>query len=108
MDCALNGSGDLAADERGLPYFVSGREELAQRLYIALSARKGGFLYDRELGSRLSETELTDGQQAAALAREALQPLPGAEVLDARLLDGQVTVRVSCDGEEFEIAVRRS
>ena len=107
MDCALSSSGDLAADSSGLPFLVSGREEIAQQLYIALSAKKGCFLYDRELGSRLGESETISEEQALALARDALRPVGGAEVLWVRIQNGQITVCVLAGGEQFEVGVRR-
>ena len=106
MDTALSISGDLALDSREMPYFVSGTEEVRQRLYIMLSATKGGFIYNRELGSRLSQEEPADNAQAEALAREALSALPDAEVISAVIFDGELTVRIRYEGEELIINVR--
>ncbi len=107
MDSALSRSGDLALDDRGLPYLISDTDETAQQLYILLSARRGRFLYDRRLGSRLSEETPLTIHQAEALAREALILLPGAEVLSAELSGGELLVRISYEGQHYEIIVKR-
>ena len=72
----------------GLPYHIAGREELLQRMYILLSAKKGGFIYNRELGSRIGGIIPSDAQAAAkaeAYARKALESVPYAEVTGANI-----------------------
>lgn len=106
MDTALSIGGDLAVDTRGMLYYVSGREEICQQIYILLSAKKGAFIYNRELGSRISGSPALSAEQAAALAREALRTIPRAEVLSAEFEDGDLTVRVGYGGEVLVINVR--
>lgn len=109
-DTAININGDVARDSGGKVYYVSGREETAQRLYILLSARKEGFIYDRELGSDIGLIDLNDSSaalKAEACARRALACMPSAEVTGAAVEGDNVTVFVSVDDEEYSISVRR-
>ena len=48
MDTALDISGDFKTDGRGYPYMIA--DDTWQQVYILLSAKSGGFYYDRELG----------------------------------------------------------
>ena len=83
MDTALHISGDWAVDAQAHPYIITDKEEKQQQLYIRLSAVKGGFLYDRTLGSALAYLDISRPdavQQAEALARQALAQEPSAEV----------------------------
>ena len=87
----------------GLPYHIAGREELLQRMYILLSAKKGGFIYNRELGSRIGGISPSDAQAAAkaeAYARKALESVPYAEVTGANIDNNAVKVTVSVQGED--------
>lgn len=93
----------------GLPYHIAGREELLQRMYILLSAKKGGFIYNRELGSRIGGISPSDAQAAAkaeAYARKALESVPYAEVTGANIDNNAVKVTVSVQGEDAEIELR--
>ena len=108
-DTKLSLTGDLAKSYDGRPYHISGRDELEQKMYILLSARKGAFIYDRELGSRIYEidTESPDAvTETEAQARNALAVIPQAEVTGVQINNGAVTVFVNCGGEEFEIVPR--
>ena len=109
-DTAININGDVARDSGGRVYYVSGREETAQRLYILLSAKRGGFIYGRELGSGIGLVGLTDSDAALrveAYARQALAGMPSAEVTGAAVANGEVTVFVAVDNEEYNITIRR-
>ena len=78
MDTALNISGDIS------PYTISETDELKQRLYIALSAKKGGFIYDRELGSDIFAVDLSEPDcinKIEVFASKALSDISNAEVI---------------------------
>ncbi|MBQ9461763.1 MAG: hypothetical protein IJU51_07620 [Clostridia bacterium] len=109
MDMKLGLHGDMEINSMGLPYHIAGMEELIQRIYVLLSARKGGFIYNRELGSGISEVSPDDPQavpKIEACARKALESIPEAEVTGAAINDGQITVTVSLTGIDIEIIVR--
>ncbi len=104
-------NGDLLRDSSGRPYFVSDRDETAQRLYILLSAKRGGFIYDRELGSDIGLIDPADSDasvRAEAYARRALACMPQAEVTGVCVEQNGITVFVTADGEEYGIRVRRT
>ena len=110
MDTALHISGDWAVDAQAHPYIITDKEEKQQQLYIRLSAVKGGFLYDRTLGSALAYLDISRPdavQRAEALARQALAQEPSAEVTGVSLEEDMLIVFVQMDGENYEIPVRR-
>lgn len=100
-------NGDILVDDSGNLCLLSGREEIKQRLYIMLSARRGGFVYDRELGSELCDASLTDSDNAAALARKALSRMPEAEVTGVDISGDLLCVSVVYEGYLYNINVRR-
>lgn len=53
MDTAIQ-NGDFLRDAGGRLRSLDGREELLQRAYLRLQARRGAFPYDPQLGSRIS------------------------------------------------------
>ncbi len=109
-DTAINLRGDVARDSSGKVHYVSGREEIQQRLYILLSAKKGKFIYDRSIGSGIWQTDPDDGDavlRIEAYARQALSGMPEAEVTGAEIQDGQITVFAAVGDEEYSIIVRR-
>lgn len=56
FDTALDFMGGLKTDGRGMPFSISGEDELLQRAGICLSVPMGSFVYESGLGSRLRET----------------------------------------------------
>lgn len=110
MDTTLGYDGDLAVDENGRIGYVSGQDEIRQRLYIRLSARKGSYVYDRELGSGIAEAYNSgaDAAQIEAKAREALDSIPQAEVVGVEVTQEGVTVFVDAFGNTFDIMIRVS
>ena len=83
MDTKLN-NGGFVLNRRGLPYAITGAEELAQRAYIRLTVRRGSFPLDPQLGSDLHKLPRGDAQSLSQLAadyvRQALAPLPAVTV----------------------------
>lgn len=78
MDTKLY-QGDLAADSRGLPFFVDGPRELLQQALIRLSVQKGSFALDEELGSELRNLRKVRRQdrkkEALILVKRALREM---------------------------------
>ena len=62
MDMKLGLHGDMEINSLGLPFHIAGFEELVQRIYVLLSAKKGGFIYNRELGSGIDSVSPEDPQ----------------------------------------------
>ena len=109
-DTAITIQGNLAVGEQNRPYAVTGREEIQQRLYIRLSAVKGGFLYDPALGSGLATMDMTQPDAllcAEAQARQALAEEIGAEVTGVSWDNQTLTVFVHWDGADYAVPVRR-
>ncbi|HIS69193.1 MAG TPA: histidine kinase [Candidatus Gallacutalibacter stercoravium] len=108
MDVALV-QGDIARDERGLPYLLQGDQELLQRAYIRLQGHRGQFVYDRELGSDLYLISAENGadQQAIILARQALGGL--AQVTGAQVVQGaqntEITVQLQIEGRPYQLQI---
>ncbi len=101
MDTLLY-NGDFARDGRGFPIPCSGIRELLQQALIRLTVQKGSFVYDPQLGSRLSSLKNTTRNieaRALELVREALLDLP-------QLIPEGVTVRAQQGGENLFLTVR--
>ena len=78
MDTAVS-NGDFLCDTRNNLLELSGYDELLQRVLIRLGVKKGTFVYDTNLGSRLYTLKVNDGnlgEKALSLVREALVELP--------------------------------
>ncbi|MBQ3929287.1 MAG: hypothetical protein II711_04260 [Clostridia bacterium] len=110
MDTALHISGDFeqSGDE---VLTVSGIQEIRQQVYIMLSAHKGAFIYDRELGSDIGKVDLSSEnciEEVEACARAALADVEGAEVVGVTIDDGAVWVSVVVQDTVFEVQVRNT
>ena len=83
MDTKLK-NGDFQLDAGGIPLPLQGAEEIIQQAMICLTARRGAFLLDTGLGSRLYHLprcrEAALNQQALAYVQEALLDLPAFRV----------------------------
>lgn len=100
LDTAIS-NGDFLCNSRGTPIELAGYEELLQRVLIRLTVKKGSFVYDKSLGSRLYTLKATDGKikgRALALAREALIEVPEVTVDD-------VKIALTNGGENLELTV---
>lgn len=100
MDTAVS-NGDFVCDSRKNPIEVNGYEELLQRILIRLGVKKGSFIYDKDLGSRLYTLKSTDmnlNEKALSLVREALIDINEVIVED-------VYTRLSNDGEDLELSI---
>lgn len=110
MDMAINPAGDFDIDS-GKPYEIEGTEEIMQRIYICLTAHRGNFIYDRELGGELYKIEVSENGAENILevqAREAIKCIPNAEICEIHIVNGIVYALVSVDGWIRNIAIRRN
>ncbi len=110
MDTALSRSGDFFLNARQEMEPLTGREEQRQRLYLLLSARRGGFLYDKCFGSSIFQVDLQQSDallQIEARAREALDCLPDAEVTGVSAEPDGIHVFVLKDNVNYDIGIRR-
>ena len=108
MDTAIGTGGDLERDSRGRPVLIDGKDELMQRAYILLAAKKGSFVYDRELGSDIYSVSPSDAGAAGTIeemARDALGAIPGMEVNGVMINEGEVRIFAALEGEESEVCL---
>ncbi len=103
MDTAIS-NGDFLTSSSGLPVQIDGVNEILQRALIRLTAKKGEFIYDRDLGSKLSTLKSTyvNGdtlkEKTLQLVCAALKPMNEVEVED-------ITIRTSYNSEKMELCV---
>lgn len=106
MDMAINPKGDFDTEITGRPYTIDGTEELLQKIYICLSGHCGKFIYDREIGSELYKTELSE-DNLEMKAREAVKDIKEAEICGMQISNGTVYAFVDIDNKIYNIALRR-
>ena len=100
MDTAIS-NGDFVCNSKGYPLTLTGYDELLQRVLIRLSVKKGSFVYDSSLGSRLYTLKISDiniKERALSLVQEALADI--SEVV----VEG-VRTNLTNDGENLELTV---
>lgn len=106
---------DLAKTLQGRPILIEGAEEIAQRLRLRLTLRRGSFRLDPELGSRLYALPRGDSERMERFAREAveeaLSPMPEVrlETLSCRYDPSEDRAFVDCRfvwrGQEIDLTV---
>lgn len=81
---------------------------LAEKAYILLAGIKGGFLYDKELGSNIRAMLKTacDAGALEAQARKALAMLPELEVREVSLENRNLAVIMNSDEGEFVLNIQ--
>lgn len=113
MDTLLY-NGDFARDGRGYPIPCSGAQELLQRALIRLTVQKGSFIYDPDLGSRLSLLKNTTRNmeaRALELIQEALLELPQLTPVGVSIQPQQgrenlsLTVLLNLEGQSSQLEV---
>ncbi|MFR1179007.1 MAG: histidine kinase [Acutalibacteraceae bacterium] len=113
MDTAIS-NGDFICDSKGIPVELTGYDELLQRVLIRLTVKKGSFIYDTSLGSRLYTLKSTDGnlkERALSLVGEALVDISEVIVDDVFTTwtnDGEnleLTVVLSINNEEKDVVI---
>lgn len=100
MDTAIS-NGDFLRNSTGTPVEIHGYEEILQRVLIRLTVKKGSFIYDNSLGSRLYTLKASDvnlKERALSLVREALIDVPEVTVND-------VQTALSNNGENLKLTV---
>lgn len=91
-----------------IPYAKNKEQELPEIARNCLTAVKGGFIYDRELGSCMRDVDITSAGAAAvltAMAREALAAVPQAEITDLSISDNTVIVTVRINDSDHIITI---
>lgn len=91
-------NGAVCANGLGLPETAEGLEATLQRVYNRLNAVRGSFLYDRSLGSRIPEMDLSveeAAENALRFAQEALLDCPEITVEGTKVLGNTVIVTLS-------------
>ena len=101
-------NGDTVVDSSGNVVMISDSDALFQRAVMCISAKLGSFIYDRKLGSRLAEFDLTVTNakgRAEVLANESLADFEDtyAEVLE---LGDKLKLKITIDGESRTEEVR--
>ena len=79
---------------------VSGRRELLQRVWIQLTAHRGGFPYCGTLGSRLYQIAASDSkceQKVLEAIEEALEFIPQVRVKDVVIAEKTITVYIETE-----------
>lgn len=107
VDVKLN-NGDVVCDSTGKRLTVTDSDALFQSAIISIGTKLGSFVYDRSLGSRLSELDSdTTKEKAEIVINEALAGLENtyAEVLE---LGESVKLKITINGESRTEEVRVS
>lgn len=105
--------GDYVPDGRGGLRTLEGEQEVLQRVLFRLSARRGGFGFLPELGSRLHLLfREKPGERSAAAHRyvcQALEPETEVKVTETRLIqrkDGTAELTVWLEWQETVLTAR--
>ena len=111
MDIKIKNS-DISLDSQGEYEFVSGIDEVVQKLLMCAEIRKGSFIYNKELGTTLRDIDSESDRRAltaTAILNEALIDTKGAkaQVESFEKKDGkiQLNVKVSFIGVERNVEV---
>ncbi len=114
MDIKIENS-DLSLNSQGKYEFVSGIDEVAQRLLICAQIPKGSFVYNKELGTNLRDIDLTSDRRiltATAILNEAVFDIKGAraevESFEKKEDKIHLKVKISYKGEERKVEVMLS
>lgn len=99
MDIKIK-DGDVFLDETGAPVYIDGIEEVLQQVLICITAQKGGFIYNKDLGC-CAVTDVSGEREVRRLEarlREAVIPLENVQlwVNSAwELVDGTVLAEIT-------------
>ena len=97
-------NGDLATDTGGNVEMLSGADAAFQRAVICMTAQKGSFVYNRELGA--PSCVPGDSARLALSYSEALAALEDSEINSVRLENNAAIVSLTVNGETREAEVR--
>lgn len=101
--------GDNVLDCAGRPVRLDGNDAKFQRAFICASARLGGFIYDRTIGSRREEINLSDSSAGGRLQLVINEALARFENTCARVdeySESGMTLTITIDGESRTEEVR--
>lgn len=107
MDIKIK-DGDILLDETGAPVYVDGMEEILQQVMICITAEKGGFIYNKDLGC-CAVTDMSGEREVRRLEarlKESVLPLKGVKlwVNSAwQLVDGGVVADITVSDGTKEI-----
>lgn len=108
MDVLIKNS-DMVMDSSFTPMYVSGAEEMLQRVEFALMTPKGRFIYNRDLGVDAFDGELTEKgiRGLEARCREAVMNIEGVTLSvhsAERTENGRIKAVITIDyqGEEYK------
>lgn len=111
MDIKINNS-DISLDLQGEYEFISGIDEVVQKLLICSKIHKGSFIYNKELGTRLRDIDPNSKIRvltATAILNEALIDVKGAraEVVSFDKTNSGIAMmfKVRFRGEERNVEV---
>ena len=106
MDVKIK-DGDMLMDKTGNPVYTEGAEEMFQRALVCIKTKKGGFVYNKELGCSAVTALLCERDRENLKARlmEAVADIGTVDVFvesAEELIDGAVKacITLAC-GEEY-------
>ena len=97
---SLYDSDDLAGED------IAEDEEKLRRIYIALSAHRGGFIFDRTLGSDVYRFTAENNGQLEAAVREALSEIPEAECSRIIKIQGSLYAVIRLGNETYNVPIK--
>ncbi len=107
MDVKIK-DGDVVLDATGEPVYIEGIEEIFQQVLLCISVKKGGFIYNKELGC-CAVTDISGERRVRNLEarlREAILPVKGAQLFVNyawELLDGSIRAEITVKYGEREM-----
>ncbi len=108
MDVKIK-NGDMVLRDTGEPVYIDGIEEIFQQVMLCISVKKGGFLYNKELGC-CAVTDVSGERQLRQLEarlREAILPVEGAQLFVNyawELVDGSIRAEITVKYGEKEMS----
>lgn len=111
MDIKIK-DGDMVLDSTGTPVEIEGNEEILQQIIMRITAQKGGFIYNKEMGTE-AVTDVSGEKECKrleAVLREAVADMEGVNIyLDSasQLVDGKVFAQMTviCNEETIPLEV---
>lgn len=98
-------NGDIVIGSSGSTVLLEGLDAKFQQAVICISAKLGGFVYDRELGSTvILQSEILSAKQLELLANESLAEMENtfASVKD---VGKKITIDLTVDGITREVQI---
>lgn len=98
-------NGDIVIGSSGSTVLIEGIDAKFQQAVICISAKLGGFVYDRELGSTvILQSETLSAKQLELLANESLAEMENtfASVKD---VGRKITIDLTVDGITREVQI---